>query len=798
MTGWRRVADQAVVPALAALATFATLLGWGGFSQRPSAYLVPLFWVCVVVAAAGCGLRALRMPALVVLLGQALLLVVWACRMWAGTWLPTPAALQTLGQTWRLAVETANMYAAPVSAEVTEFHPVLIVAGAGCALAVDFLAAGLRRVPLAGLPLLAAYTAPVSLLATGVSWFVFTLGALAFLALLAADELLRLGRWGTSLAGSGRVQDSQRRRVTGQAVWPAAQRLGVTATGLAVLAPLLVPTVSLGMFDGLGPGAGGDGDGVAIRNPMLDLKRNLTRGEDEPLLAVTTSDPDPGYLRLSVLDSFTDDAWRPSKRRIPPTQRAIGEDLPTPPGLHRGVRTGQTDYEVSVSDQFDSTWLPVSYPVASVEAVTDWRYDTRTMDFISATDGQTTAGRRYRFTQLDVFPTADQLISAPPAPAGLTTDGTDLPEDLPQSVVTLAAKVTEGSSSRFQSAVMLQQWFREDGGFVYDLDSEDGTGLEQLERFLGNGAGSRRGYCEQFAAAMALMARTKGIPARVAVGFLHPDRVEPDVWVYSSHDMHAWPELYFEGVGWVRFEPTPRVRSGGVPSYTTADLPSPVQPSASAASSALPEQTRPERDVPSSRPTAAAAPADASGPGPGWAAVGVLAAVVAVAGTPRLARVALRRRRAAATGAAARLEGAWAELRATARDLGLAFDDGLTLRRQAERLARGFGRRPKRDDPALPALRGRGPRADPEAARALERLVLALERARYSTRPPTEEELDDVTADVRLVTAAMRAGVRASTRRRATWLPASLWYGLRAPRTRSSRAVGEPGLDQST
>ena len=54
-----------------------------------------------------------------------------------------------------------------------------------------------------------------------------------------------------------------------------------------------------------------------------------------------------------------------------------------------------------------------------------------------------------------------------------------------------------------------------------------------------------------------MMARTLGIPARVAVGFLEPDRQPDGSCVYSSHDMHAWPELYFEGAGWMRFEPTP-------------------------------------------------------------------------------------------------------------------------------------------------------------------------------------------------------------------------------------------------
>ena len=56
------------------------------------------------------------------------------------------------------------------------------------AVLVDFLAFGLRRVPVAGLPLLALYTAPVSILEGGVPWRVFVVGAVSFLALLASEE----------------------------------------------------------------------------------------------------------------------------------------------------------------------------------------------------------------------------------------------------------------------------------------------------------------------------------------------------------------------------------------------------------------------------------------------------------------------------------------------------------------------------------------------------------------------------------------------------------------------------------
>ena len=116
----------------------------------------------------------------------------------------------------------------------------------------------------------------------------------------------------------------------------------------------------------------------------------------------------------------------------------------------------------------------------------------------------------------------------------------------------------------------LQNWFREN--FDYSTDVNLGNGSDDLVRFLSEGEGGRTGYCEQFAAAMAVMARELGIPARVAVGFLQPEHIEGDTWVYSSHDLHAWPELFFSGSGWVRFEPTPSTRASGVPEYTQQEV----------------------------------------------------------------------------------------------------------------------------------------------------------------------------------------------------------------------------------
>ena len=82
-----------------------------------------------------------------------------------------------------------------------------------------------------------------------------------------------------------------------------AAAIGGVVTALAIVVPLAIPTLELHVFD-FGPGSGGNGD-INIDNPMVDLRRDLIRGEDVDLLEVVTDDPDPSYLRIAVLNRFS-------------------------------------------------------------------------------------------------------------------------------------------------------------------------------------------------------------------------------------------------------------------------------------------------------------------------------------------------------------------------------------------------------------------------------------------------------------------------------------------------------------
>ncbi|MGH3362847.1 MAG: transglutaminase-like domain-containing protein, partial [Nocardioides sp.] len=342
--------------------------------------------------------------------------------------------------------------------------------------------------------------------------------------------------------------------------------------------------------------------------------------------------------------------------------------------------------------------------------------------------------------------------------------------------------------TRFEKAVTLQEWFRRDGGFAYDLNAVEGNGTDELLRFLTPGDGGRTGYCEQFASAMAVLARIVGIPARVAIGFLNPDQIGEDTYEYSAWDLHAWPELFFPGSGWVRFEPTPAGRASGVPGYTRQAVTGIVEPlgpenrrepdllpnraeSAAPSASPSPEETRqPDRE-----------PAFPWGPVLGAAGGGVL--LVGLLLLPRLVRRSRSQRRRAGGP-----EAAWSELRDTILDLGLSWPCDRSPRQTRELVVRQLGFQVDHGTPERPV---HGAAVAPEAVEALDRIVLTLERLRYA-RPGGHPDPARSWADVETCVASLYGGASRRDRRRATWWPRSVL--TRRPRRPSAPAAELPSV----
>lgn len=774
----RRDLPLAVV---AAATTWLTMLSWRGFSELWGEFLGPLMLIAVAVPVAGVLLRAAPIPRRVGVLLHLLVIALLVWLMLGGSLVHPFSSTHAIALRVGDAFESAQNYPAPIPQSVPGIAPLLIPCGALALLVVDVLACWLRRVPLAGLPLLAVYCVPISVIGNGVSWVVFLFGAGGFLLMMFLHESAHITRWGRPLGSTTAAADPQ-----GFGVRSGASRSGATAVGsaalvLAVVLPVFVPTLHL---DGLGLfGPGGSGGGVKVVNPVADMRRNLNRGADVPLLKVTTDDPDPSYLRIAVLTQFNGVEWTSGNRAIVSDQTASGLLPYAEQGLAASVPTDPHNYRITATSYFDSRWLPTQFPASSVTAVGDWHWDASTMDFIAANDSTNTQGLTWDLSAVNPQLSSYSMINSLTAPADIETAYTSLPSTLPNYVSDLAQRVTKGASSRFGAAVLLQDWFRTKGGFRYSLQRAGGDSTEALVSFLTPGKGGRVGYCEQFAAAFAVMARTLDMPARVAIGFLSPQQTGPDQYVYSAHDMHAWPEVYFRGSGWVRFEPTPASRADSVPAYTTAPTvkpggessgPNPGGKNATETTSSAP--ARHHDDVDQSTPTASTSHVP-------WVEILVvllvLAALVAAAYIPRTVRRNRRRRRL--EGGA---EAAWAELRDSAIDLGVAWPRSRSPQETGHLLSAWFGPEPE-GAPLVRPPRGRG--MAPGAEDALDRIVLTLERVRYARS--AGDAPGALAEDVRTCITSLEHGCTRGAIQRARWCPRS-FFG------RGRRAARRAGLER--
>ena len=139
---------------------------------------------------------------------------------------------------------------------------------------------------------------------------------------------------------------------------------------------------------------------------------------------------------------------------------------------------------------------------------------------------------------------------------------TDLPENIDPRVQDQAEALTMRLTTPFEKGLAIEHWFRETGGFVYDLEVDQGHSEDLLASWLfddsAENSSYRRGYCEQFATSMAVMARSVGIPTRVVLGFTPGREVATNEVVVLDNNAHSWVELWIPAVGWVGFDPTPR------------------------------------------------------------------------------------------------------------------------------------------------------------------------------------------------------------------------------------------------
>lgn len=677
-----------------------------------AAALTPLFadlsWlpyvfgtVAAVVISSAAG-RALKVPAYLSPLVSTSALILAMTAMFADSailgFLPGPEALAHMRSLLGAGMVDSAALAAP--AVPTVGLAFLAAGGIGLVvLAVDAFAITLDLPGWAGIPLAFVYLIPAAALPGGAPRWILPVLLAPWLGLIAINTRLELRSWGKVLRPIG----PYRRAI------PRASGIlaAIAVVAVASIAATRLPGLSESTW-GRGsdmPGVGGSGGAVSI-DPMVSLRRNLLSTSNTEVLRYNTTAEHPSYLRLTVLNSFDGTVWSaepevegtsvPLLSPLDPVanpfeyQRGFDgqiviTDIETGKSLVRMVETSQVQedtYDITTAELVNQQ-LPLPFPAYSVvfnaqdaSHTTDWAWNTATRSVSSSSDTGShlryivqTAQPEYTPAILRTLTSADvpDVFQTPADTAGAL----ELPEATRATVAELAAQITAGAKSPYGKAVALQDWFT--SNFTYTTDVVDDSN-DPLGEFLKD----KKGYCQQFSGAFAAMARSLGIPARVVVGFTAGTQNADGTWVVTAKDAHAWPEILLPNVGWLPFEPTPRVASTVTgPTYAPQEIPKPATPTPA------PSATQPASpSVPNSNAATPAATSGGRGSSPWWllglaALVGLLAAIPSVVASMR------RRRRWADANT---IDATWEQLRSDALSTGGTWSDSWTPRQAAGEL----------------------------------------------------------------------------------------------------------------
>jgi len=259
--------------------------------------------------------------------------------------------------------------------------------------------------------------------------------------------------------------------------------------------------------------------------------------------------------RGGALSSFDGKLWGNSEQHYRmPTERGHANLLPSE---ERRVGT-----HISYDVQFDAIdtdalffagvpeGIDVSYPYLIRDAGGGFSLGHRPPD-----------GFRYEAYSLLEGPPESMPVPSP-APvldADSAARNLQLPVGLDPRIPALARDLTGGTRDELERARALERHLRRDYGYTLSLPSRETR--DPLAYFLFT---RRKGHCEYFASAMAVLLRTLGVPARLAIGF-ESGIYNPftDLWVIRASDAHTWVEAWIPGHGWTTFDPTPSDPNAG-------------------------------------------------------------------------------------------------------------------------------------------------------------------------------------------------------------------------------------------
>lgn len=312
----------------------------------------------------------------------------------------------------------------------------------------------------------------------------------------------------------------------------------VVAVAVALLSAYIGPRLPGARSEAL---IGRDSGSGGILEPLVDVRGRLGDRSDTILFTVVADRA--AYWRITSLAEFDGTSWGIDDSDLD----AAGGRLATGIDPTSSWFVTQT-YTI---ENFRGIMAPAAFEPTELRAASRSLFYELESGTLLVTGTDLAPRDSYTIVSAGADPQANVLDSAsslaPPSARYLEFPDTSETRMLAD----LARQITAGADSSYEAAIDLQNYFRDN--FAYSLDVPPLEGGDAYAAFLER----RSGYCEQFASTFAAMARAIGIPSRVAIGFTPGESTGPNTYVVRSQHAHAWPEVWFDGLGWLMFEPTP-------------------------------------------------------------------------------------------------------------------------------------------------------------------------------------------------------------------------------------------------
>ncbi|SEB40480.1 Transglutaminase-like superfamily protein [Paramicrobacterium humi] len=295
-------------------------------------------------------------------------------------------------------------------------------------------------------------------------------------------------------------------------------------------------------------------------SPLSSFREYTKTLNETDLLKVTGLRPGD-RIRLAVMDSYDGHLWNVAGPELATDGSGLfelaGRTLPKAP---LATIVDERRVKVDVLGYHDA-WLPTVGVPESIDLTgldrshsTGFRFNASTSAavLIDGVDGDTAYGMR---SGIQSVPGDEQLEDVPVANVSMPPV-----ENVPDIVVAKATEYSAGAKAPIDQLRAIESALVTNGYLSHGLEtdaasSRSGHGADRMEELFTRS--QLIGDEEQYASAMALMARSLGYPARVVMGFAPENVVDGRPTTVTGEDVTAWVEVPFEGVGWIPFYPTP-------------------------------------------------------------------------------------------------------------------------------------------------------------------------------------------------------------------------------------------------